>query len=223
MRKQHTKNVMMKKVVVLMILCLVSFVLTAQQEPQAKAAFERAVSIMKHSSVKISFSTIINMPTAKRKESVSGTLWLKGNRFKLIMDGSVSYFDGKTEWVYQPETNEVTIASISGKEQQALNPLAVLSEYEGSAAKIIFDRDVKTTVSDEVIDLFPANGAANEFKIELRLNKQTKYPQAITLFGRDGTRTYITIHSFQQLPSLGDQTFMFDVKAHHGISVNDLR
>jgi outer membrane lipoprotein-sorting protein len=223
MRNQYAKSVMMKKVVVLMILCLVSFVLTAQQEPQAKAAFERAVSIMKHSSVKMSFSTIIDMPTAKRKESVSGTLWMKGSKFKLLMDGSVSYFDGKTEWVYQPETNEVTIESISGKEQQALNPLAVLSEYEGSAVKIIFDRDVKTTVSDEVIDLFPANPAANEFKIELRLNKQTKYPQAITLFGRDGTRTYITLHSFQQLPSLSDQIFVFDVQAHHGVSVNDLR
>lgn len=213
----------MKKIVVLMTLCLVSFVLTAQQEPQAKAAFEKAVFIMKHASVKIDFSTVVDIPTAKRKETISGTLWMKGNKFKLAMDGSVSYFDGKTEWVYQPDNDEVTIASISGREQQALNPLAVLSEYQSADTKIIFNPDVSRGTSFETIDLFPGNRAENEFKIELRLNKQTKYPQAITLFGRDGTRTYITIHSFQQLPALDDRAFTFDVKAYHGISVNDLR
>jgi outer membrane lipoprotein-sorting protein len=214
---------MIKKRWMLMLFCMVSFVLMAQQEPQAKAAFEKAVAIMKHSSVKINFSTLIAIQSTQKKEAISGTLWMKGNKFKLLIDGSVSYFDGKTEWVYQPDNNEVTIASISGKEQKALNPLAVLSEYEGTATKIIFDREAKTTTSEEVIDLFPGNQAANEFKIELHINKQTHYPQAITLFGRDGTRTYITLHSFQQLPALDEHAFIFDVKAHRGISVNDLR
>jgi len=213
---------MIKKGLCLMTFCLVSFVLMAQQEPQAKVAFEKAVAIMKHSSVKINFSTLITMQSAQKKEAISGTLWMKGNKFKLLIDGSVSYFDGKTEWVYQPENNEVTIASISGKEQRALNPLAVLSEYESKSTKIIFDRE-KITTLEEVIDLFPGDRAANEFKIELRLNKQTNYPQAIILFGRDGTRTNITLHSFQQLPALDEHAFIFDVKAHRGISVNDLR
>ncbi|MBB3187076.1 LolA family protein [Microbacter margulisiae] len=214
---------MYKKLAILGVFVLTTFAMFGQQEPKAKAAFEKAVAIMKYSSVKMNFSTIIDMPTAKRKQTVTGTIWMKGAMFKLVMDGSVSYFDGKTEWVYQPDNNEVTIASVSGRDQQAMNPLAILSNYEGKAAKIIFDPNVRSTPATEVIDLFPANQAAAEFKIELRLNPQTHYPQSIIVFGRDGTHTYITIHSFQQLPALNNNTFVFDVKAYHGISVNDLR
>lgn len=202
---------------------MVTFVAVAQQDPQAKAAFDKAVNIIKHSSVKMNFSTLVEMPTTKKKETISGTLWMKGAKFKLFMDGMTSYFDGKTEWVYQPENNEVTIASISGSEQQAVNPLAILSNYEGKSAKIIFDPNIKSTASMETIDLFPTNLSANEFKIQLRLDKQTKYPQAITIFSRDGTRTYITLHSFEVVPTLSDDIFVFNLKAHHGISINDLR
>ncbi|MGC9150293.1 MAG: LolA family protein [Microbacter sp.] len=197
--------------------------MSAQQDMQAKAAFEKAVSIIKHSSVKMNFTTLVEMPATRKKETAGGTLWMKGNKFKLSMDGMTSYFDGKTQWVYQPDNKEVTISSISGKDQQAVNPLAILSNYEGKSVKIIFDPNVKSTAASETIDLFPTNLSANEFKIELRLDKKTKYPQTITIFSRDGTRTYITLHSFQVLSSLNDNTFVFNVKAHPDVSVNDLR
>jgi|YelNatPaOPRAMG01_1025707.scaffolds.fasta_scaffold12709_3 outer membrane lipoprotein-sorting protein len=213
----------MKRISFVLFLLMITFAVSAQQDPKAKAAFEKAVSIIRHSSVKMTFTTVVEMPTTKKRETVSGTLWMKGAKFKLIMDGMTSYFDGKTEWVYQPENKEVTIASISSKEQQAINPLAILSNYEGKSVKIIFDSTVKSVATSETIDLFPTNLSANEFKIELRLDKQTNYPQAITIFSRDGTRTYITLHAFQVVPTLNDDAFVFNLKAHPRISVNDLR
>jgi outer membrane lipoprotein-sorting protein len=210
----------MKRIVLFFTLGLLSVSLFAQQDPQAKAALEKAVAVIKSSPVKLSFSTVVESPSSKKKQYLSGTLLLMGNKFKLLMNGAESYFDGKTQWVYVPENNEVTVSTISAKEQQHVNPLSVLSQYNGKDTKIVFDAE--TSAGSQSIDIYPTARNANEFRILIKLDKRTNSPQSIQLFSRDGTRTAVTVKSFQRVTS-DAKTFTFDAKAHPKVTVNDLR
>jgi outer membrane lipoprotein carrier protein len=206
--------------ITLLSLCATSF-LYAQQEPLAKAVLEKTVAMMKRSAVKILFSTTMES-ASKKKNNLSGTLMLLGNKFKLSMNGVESYFDGKTQWVFVPENNEVTVSTISAKDQKQMNPLSVLSQYSGNNTKIMLNRESRTTPNQIIIDLFPTSKSANEFRIIVKINKHTNAPQSLQLFDRDGSKTTVIIKSFQKI-SADNKAFMFDVKAHSKVNINDLR
>jgi Outer membrane lipoprotein-sorting protein len=212
----------MKKIVFTAVLSLFVVGLYAQQEPLAKAALEKAVGIMKSSSVKIAFTTTIESASSKKKNNVSGTLVVMGNKFHLTMNGTEAYFDGKTQWVYVPESNEVTISTISARDQKQMNPLSVLSQYSGKDTKIMYSREVSTSSNQIAIDLFPTSKSANEFRILVKLDKRSNAPQMLQLFGRDGSKTTVIVKSFQKI-STDNTYFTFNLKAHPNVSVNDLR
>jgi outer membrane lipoprotein carrier protein len=193
----------------------------AQQDPAAKAALEKSVALMRTSAVKVAFSTTIEASSGK-KNTVSGSLTMMGNKYRLTMSGSEVYFNGTTQWVYAPDNNEVTISTISAKDRKRMNPLSILSQYSGKDTKINFSRDAKAPVGQIAIDIFPISKSANEFRILVKLNKRTNIPQSLQLFNRDGTRTTIIVKYFQKT-SENNKIFVFDIKSHPKISVNDLR
>lgn len=212
----------MRKFIFIAVLSLCAVGLFAQQEPKAKASLEKAVGMMKSSPVKIVFTTTIEAASSKKKNNVSGTLVVMGNKFRLTMNGTEAYFDGKTQWVFVPESNEVTISTISARDQKQMNPLSVLSQYRGKDTKIMYSREASTSASQVAIDLFPTSKSANEFRILVKLDKRTNAPQTLQLFGRDGSKTTVIIKLFQKI-SADNKCFTFDLKAHPKVSVNDLR
>lgn len=211
----------MRKFIFIALFGLCATPLFAQQDPLARAALEKTVAMMKSSAVKIVFSTTVES-AGKKRSNFSGTLVIMGNKFNVSMNGTESYFDGKTQWVFSPENNEVTISTISPKDQKQMNPLSVLSQYSGKNTKILFNREGKVAPNQIAIDLFPTAKSANEFRILVKLNKQTNALQSIQLFDRDGSKTGVIIKSFRKI-SADNKTFTFDVKAHPKVSVNDLR
>ncbi|MTK54011.1 MAG: hypothetical protein F8N35_11190 [Paludibacter sp.] len=212
----------MRKFVFIAVLSLCAASVFAQQEPMAKAALEKAVGMMKSSPVKIVFATTIESASSKKKNNVSGTLVVMGNKFHLTMNGTEAYFDGKTQWVYVPESNEVTISTISARDQKQMNPLSVLSQYSGKDTKIMYSREANVSANQVAIDLFPTSKSANEFRILVKLDKRSNAPQMLQLYGRDGSKTTVVIKFFQKI-SADNKYFTFDLKAHPKVSVNDLR
>lgn len=58
-----------------------------------------------------------------------GTLWVKGDKFVLECGGVKSWFDGKTQWSYVADNEEVNITSPTPEEIQAVNPYALVTMY----------------------------------------------------------------------------------------------
>ena len=110
----------MRKFIFITLISLCAAPLFAQQDPLARAALEKTVAMMKSSAVKIVFSSTVES-AGKKRSSFSGTLVIMGNKFNVSMNGTESYFDGKTQWVFSPENNEVTISAISHKKQKKDN------------------------------------------------------------------------------------------------------
>ena len=94
-----------------------------------------------------------------------GILLLKGECFYLECGGVKSWFDGKTQWSYVEQNEEVTISNPSPEELQSINPYALINSYAS-----LFDyrygtrHTIKGKQGDEII-LTPRQKGTQEFRI----------------------------------------------------------
>ena len=96
---------------VLIGLCLAcGGTLHAQQAEKAKSILDQAAANYKKSQgISIQF-----------EGTQPGTLLLQGDCFYLNCGGVESWFDGKTQWSYMQQNNEVTISSPTPEELETL-------------------------------------------------------------------------------------------------------
>ena len=59
-----------------------------------------------------------------------GTIRLKGEKFLLDADGVKTWFDGRTQWSYLTNSDEVNVSEPTPEELQSINPYALLSIYK---------------------------------------------------------------------------------------------
>ena len=55
---------------------------------------------------------------------------MKGEKFLLDADGVKTWFDGRTQWSYLTNSDEVNISEPTPEELQSINPYALLSIYK---------------------------------------------------------------------------------------------
>ena len=102
----------MKKIA-LMILALSAATCFAQKDPEAKAILDKAAKqAAGYKSITAEFDCVYENLAEEKSENYNGTLLLKGNRFRIDVDKTITFCDGKTRWAYITESNEVTISPI---------------------------------------------------------------------------------------------------------------
>jgi len=131
-----------------------------------------------------------------------------------------AWFDGKTQWAYVAQTNEVSITEPSEKELAETNPMAILSGYK-SKCTIKFSTKVKSA-QNHCIEMIPKVNK-DISKIEVQVNKATGSLFSIKLSNKNGSTSLLILSNFQKGISVADNIFVFDQAKHKGIVVNDLR
>src|ERR1035437_2229329 len=122
----------MKKIFVFSF-CLFLFsyqCITAQNNVQAEKVITDLLTQAKSSAIKTNFKLVINEKKDSQPMVSTGDFTLKGSKFVLEMDEMKAWFDGKTQWAYVAQTNEVSITEPSEKELAETNPMAILSGYK---------------------------------------------------------------------------------------------
>lgn len=62
--------------------------------------------------------------------NTSGTIAIKGKKFRLISTVGKSWFDGKTQWTYMKKNDEVYVSTPTEEEQAANNPYRFINLYK---------------------------------------------------------------------------------------------
>ncbi len=147
----------MKKLFILFTSSIL-FVCTAfaQQEVEAKAILDKAAQeIQKSTGSKSEFSLQISNSQTKETQTLNATLYLKGNKFKFLLPNTEMYYDGKTQWVYMPDANEVNISEPSKEELEMVNPTAILSSYTKGYKLNKEDDNIVDSKGVYVINIYP--------------------------------------------------------------------
>jgi len=218
----------MKKILILSLaLMSVSVFAQSQYTPDAAEAKnildKTAQALQKNTGIKAVFSLTVDNSQTNEKQAIDGTLWLKDNKFKLVVSDMETYYNGKTQWVYMPDDEEVTISTPDAEELEEINPTAIISSYK-KGYKLKKDND--KTIDGKaafVVCIYPDDRTKPYHRIEIIVEKISYNILSINTYGKNGTNTLIKIKKYEKDLNLADTLFNFDTKKYPKIEIIDLR
>lgn len=211
----------MKKTLVIFWTCFFMSALMAQpaSDAQAKAIADKAVAQLQRTLVKIAFTTTYTDARTGAKNVSNGECAVSGKRSYVKYGGLETFFDGKTQWIFMPENNEVSVSEPTLAEQREANPLLMVRDY-AQTHRVGFDEDKADDC--HLLCLYPTVAKrVDYFRIKLAVDKKTYRIRRIEFCQRNADRIVLTVRSWQPLPK--DFRFAFDAAKHPHVEVNDLR
>ncbi len=211
----------MKRFTYSIILSIISIVsLNAQQTTDAESIIKNLITTFSSNTVKgiFTLSTIGNNSVISQPNK--GTFVLKGNKFVIEMEGVKVWFDGKTQWTYMTESNEVSINEPDKSELVQINPMALLSDFK-SKSKVQFSK--QKSPSNYIIDLIPKEKNKDFNKVEVQTNKENGNLVAVTIHNNDKSQIKLSVSNIQKGVQFKDASFAFDKSSYKGVTINDLR
>jgi len=222
----------MKKLTLSAFLCFFIASAYAQKDVAAKAILNKvSEKYRSYDAVKTDFVFTLDNPQAGIKDTQRGTLTArsKSNKFRVVLYAPATtaiaqeiISDGKTQWTYLKKDNEVQVNNVDNS-GEGINPAKVFTIYE-HGYKYIYNGDVKIGGKTyQEIDLTPEDAKKPFFKVRLEIDKVKKQIYSALIFDKNGNRYIYTLKSFTANVQIPDNAFTFDVKAHKGVEVVDLR
>ena len=193
------------------------------QTVDANALLEKTSCIIEAwEGVDVQFTLHVYSEKSSLAESFEGLLQMKKNKFVLTTPDLKVWFDGATQWAYNPHSDEVFISTPSGDDLQVLNPMLLLKDYK---------KDFKATMTGESVtanakaayqvELTPKKKDVFE-KIEMSIEKNSFLPVKIDLTLRNRLRNTIMIQELKpSVPS--DAMFSFPKASFPNAEIIDLR
>ena len=151
--------------------------------------------------------------------SSSGSIAMKGNKFRILSADVKSWFDGKTQWTYSKATGEVNITTPQAADLQMSNPYVAARNYKTS---FNLPKAVEKNGSYYVIKLTPKKKA--EFKSLTLFVGSSKYNIHKAKFSmNDGTETTISITNYKTNVKMPNPFAFNKALVPKGTQVVDLR
>ena len=192
-------------------------------DPKAMALLDKSTSSFNQSnkSSKIDFSCIVENTQSGKKQNLKGYLLLKGEKFKLSVAGVDTYFDGKTEYVYMPESAEVTVSEPGKEEVKKINPILIITSYKSGYKMLYIGETTDNGNAVEIAELYPEDRKSPYARISISVDKSSMKRHAIKLQGKNGVNTTISVDKYTDM-SIDDRQFAFDL-TRKDIEIIDLR
>lgn len=216
----------MKKVFFTTTIILIAFFTQAQQDSKAKSILDEVSSKTKtFKTISADFTFSMENKAMSINEKNDGSIKLKGQKYLVDLPGAgvKVYSDGKTNWNYMKQGNQVTISTIEDSGSELMDPSSLFSIYEkGFTSKFVAEKNVggKTVYQ---IDLFPDKKEYDVSKISIEINKTTLMIQSAKLYETDGNIYGIVVKKMETDKEFSDVDFVFDAKKFPDVEIIDLR
>ncbi len=150
--------------------------------------------------------------------SENGAIVLQGNKYVNKLNGTMTWFNGKTMWAYVVDNEEVTITNPTDEEIASSNPYNMISSYK----KEYFPSLLSSTTSHYIIKLTPKSKSGEINHIQLKINKSSYQPVQM-LIELTKSRMSIDLKSFETNHSYKSSSFTFNKSKYPNAEIVDLR
>ncbi|UXP33990.1 outer membrane lipoprotein carrier protein LolA [Reichenbachiella agarivorans] len=205
----------------LLLIALVFNQALAQKDPKAKAILDAMSNKYKTiPSFKATFTYNMENPEEDINEGFKGAVSVKGDKYKLKMEGQEIMFDGVNVWTYLKEDKEVTVAPYE-ENSDDISLSNIFTLYQSGFKYLYLEsRDGGKT---DVVDLVPEDLNKSYFKIRMEINSANKELKTFRVFDKSGSKYVYTILTFTKDDTIKDADFTFNTKANPGVEVIDFR
>ena len=222
-------NNLMKKLFTLLMLASVVFVGAQEKnpttnDPAAKKILDAVSTKFKtYGAPQASFTYKVENAQGKALSSKKGTVTMKGNKYKVSMDGMEIFSDGKTIWNYDKSANEVTVNNVDAS-GNAITPQRMLTNFYDKDFYYKYNGEKKEGGKTlQEIELTPADKNKPFHKVYLLVDKNTRTIYSARFLEKTGGRYSYTINNLKTTGAAKDADFVFDRKKYPGVEVVDLR
>ena len=217
-------NTMHSIILTLSILLLSAATYAQKSSSESKVILDTASKLFEQSEgVKLSFNLSSDNPNGGVYEPQEGIAFVRGNKFKLELPSSITWFDGTTQWVLLKDANEVNISNPTAQELVSISPLGLLNMYKKDYT---LNKPVERTFNGKVtteIELTP-NNKSQEFKtLTIAIDKKTNSVVMVRFTTRDGNKNKLTIANYNSDNKYSNDMFLFNKHNHPGVEIIDLR
>lgn len=147
--------------------------------------------------------------------STSGTIAIKGNKFRATTPEASTWYNGTTQWTYMKKTEEVNVSNPDERQQSQLNPYKFITMYKSG-----YRLGVKDVSGGWEVHLKALNMGRSIQEMYIDVNNQY-LPTKVRI--REGKKwSTITISNFQA-GNQSDDTFVFPAKDYPDAEIIDLR
>ncbi|HOZ76562.1 MAG TPA: outer membrane lipoprotein carrier protein LolA [Ferruginibacter sp.] len=222
----------MKKIITFLVLIVAVFTVSMAQpkpgmgnnDPEAKTVLDAVSAKFKtFKSVQAKFSLSIENSAGKVLGNKSGTVYMKGSKYRISITGQEIFSDGSNVSTYDKSANEVTITKVDPT-ANAITPQKLFTNFydKDFLYKLNGEKIVKGKTVQE-IELTPIDKAKPFFKVLLYIDKASKTLNGAKLFEKAGNRYNYTVSKLNGNANITDAQFVFDAKKYPGVEVVDLR
>jgi outer membrane lipoprotein carrier protein len=221
----------MKKLVTLFAFASMTLLATAQtaknptkSDPDAKKILDAVSAKFKtYAAPQAAFTYQVENAQGKALSTKRGVVVMKGNKFKVSMDGMEIFSDGKTVWNYDKSANEVTVNNLN-EGGNGMTPQKIFTNF--------YDRDffyklngIKTIGGKSVqeIELTPTDKTRPYHKIYVWVDKAANTIYSAKFLEKSGGRYSYTVTSLKPTSAMPDTDFVFNKSKYPGVEVVDLR
>ncbi len=187
-----------------------SSLFTANAQSAKRVLDKAAASVTVASGVKANF----RMTTTTG--NTSGTIAIKGKKFYATTPQAKIWFDGKTQWTYLKNNDEVNVSNPTEAQLQAINPYNFINLYKNG-----YTYTMNTAGTNYVIHL-TSNSANRKIKeLFITVNKKSYEPMQVKMLqGKKWTTFDITSIKKEKI---ADSQFRFNSKDFPKAEIIDLR
>jgi len=216
---------MMKKLYVsALLLGSALFSIAQTSDPAAKAILDGVSDKFKtFSTVQATFSYKVENASGKSLSSKTGTILMKGTKYKVTFSGQEIFCNGTTVWNYDKAANEVTISKLDASSGM-ITPQKLFTNFYDKDFRYILngEKTVNGKVMQE-IELTPIDKSKPFHKVYVQVDKVAKTIYSTKVLENAGNRYIYTVTTMKTNVTLADSQFTFDKTKYPGVEEVDLR
>ena len=196
----------------------------AKNDPEAKKILDAVSAKFKtFTSVQAGFTYKVEDAKGKVMSAKTGTIWMKGMKYKVSFGGQEIFSDGSTVWSYDKSAKEVTISTIDAS-GNGITPQKLFTNFYDKDFLYLLNGEKKIgTKTVQEIEMTPTDKSKNFHKVYLQVDKAAKTIYSTKVLENAGNKYTYTVSSMKTNAAMADNLFVFDKKKYPGVEEVDLR
>jgi outer membrane lipoprotein carrier protein len=195
-----------------------------KSDPDAKIVLDAVSAKFKtFKSVSAKFTLKIENAAGKQQGSKSGTVNMKGTKYRISATGQEMFCDGTNTWTYDKSTNEVQITKFDNSTNTVTPQKMFTNFYDKDFLYKLNGEKKEGTRTIQEVELTPFDKTKPFFKVLVSIDKATKTIIRTKVFEKNGNRYTYTVTNMKTNAPIADALFVFDAKNYPKVEVIDLR
>ena len=217
----------MRKSIILSLVLLSATAISIAQtssDQAAKAILDKVSAKFKtYKAVQSAFNLKVEDGKGKLQGNKTGTVFMKGSKYRVTISGQEIFCDGKNVWTYDKSANEVTITKVDPS-AETLTPQKLFTNF--------YDKDFLYKLNGEKkqgaktiqeIEMTPTDKSKTFHKVYVYVDKLAQAIYSASILEKNGNKYTYTVNSINGNATVNDSQFVFDKSKFPGVEEVDLR